>query len=398
MMTAYAVLSARSNRTRFSSERRFRRPVRLSVAAWSWVSATIRSSPMRAPARFASVARSWIAASSKAAPRLAGRVHDADGAAHDRHRDADRRTRARGSPAQLRARIERVAVVEALGLRAARGRAVVRRVDPAHRRFTRGRRHCHARQVRMAVVGEQQLDRRVGQGRCKGAFDDVDDLDLALGHLERVREPGLELLAPHLRGAPRGLAFGVVERRVELLLQAVHQRVRLVLLVGAGAVHHEDDRCQHHRHRGTGEQEAVRARCQLRADQRRRDREPGDQHHPEPRQEDLQALHALARGAVLVGPRRDALASDHHCPPRPVPDRSGPKRPHRADRPRVDPHGSSGAHRPLRGSLERLHAPRSCPGRPRYAASPTPPRSGGRRAGGAGSGPSPRRRPRAPGR
>ena len=57
---------------------------------------------------------------------------------------------------------------------------------------------------------------RLGQGRCEGALDDVDDLGLALGHLERVGEAGLELLAPDLRGAARGLAFGVVERGVQL--------------------------------------------------------------------------------------------------------------------------------------------------------------------------------------
>jgi hypothetical protein len=41
-------------------------------------------------------------------------------------------------------------------------------------------------EVRVAVVGEQELHRMVGQRDLEGVRDDVEDLGLALGHLERV--------------------------------------------------------------------------------------------------------------------------------------------------------------------------------------------------------------------
>ena len=54
----------------------------------------------------------------------------------------------------------------------------------------RGDRH----QVRVTVVGEQELDRRVRQRHRERVADDVEHLGLVLGHLECVQQLGLEVL------------------------------------------------------------------------------------------------------------------------------------------------------------------------------------------------------------
>ena len=62
-------------------------------------------------------------------------------------------------PRELRTGVERLAVGESLGLRAPRRGAVLGRVDRATGGLAVGDgRHDHAVEVRVAVVGEQELD------------------------------------------------------------------------------------------------------------------------------------------------------------------------------------------------------------------------------------------------
>jgi hypothetical protein len=188
-------------------------------------------------------------------------------------------------------------------------------VHAAHRRLAGRRRYRHARQVGVAVVGEQQLDRRVGECRHEGPFDDADHLGLAFGHLQRIGEAGLELLPADLHAPAFGFALGMHQRGGELLFEPVHERVRLGILTHAGARHHEDDRRDHHGHRAARDEEAVEAGAELRADERGGDRESRHERAPEQREQHEQALHAPARGAVFAVRRCDRLATVHFLPP-----------------------------------------------------------------------------------
>jgi hypothetical protein len=145
----------------------------------------------------------------------AGRVHDADGAAHDRHRHAHGGEVVATAIAQHRATVERVAVGEDLDLRTTRGDALIRRPDRTAARcaatsllWVDG---DHAIEVCVAVVGEQQLHRGVGNGELQTAADGVEGRVLVVGHLERASEHGLELTAVGV-GLHEPLLHGRLER------------------------------------------------------------------------------------------------------------------------------------------------------------------------------------------
>jgi hypothetical protein len=86
-------------------------------------------------------------------------MDDADSAAHDRYRHAQRRYRAVSPSAQFRAGVEIVAGREALYLGSARRRAAIGRIHPARGRQPGRRYGSHAQQMGVTVVGEEQLDR-----------------------------------------------------------------------------------------------------------------------------------------------------------------------------------------------------------------------------------------------
>ncbi len=192
--------------------------------------------------------------------RLTRGVDHAHRAAHDGHRHAERREAALGAVAQLRAGVEMVAVGEDLGLGAARRRAAVRRVDAATRRLSVGTDGRHAVKVRMAVVGQQQLGRGLGQHGREGPLNDLNDLGLAFGHVECVGQATLETLSLHLGIADLGLAVGVGHGLAQLHVQpfgighgTAQFRVEVAdLLVGAPLVALP----QGHQHEGQREHDA----------------------------------------------------------------------------------------------------------------------------------------------
>ncbi len=199
MATATGWRCAGTAATFCEKERRLKSPVSVSVEACSCVSAMTRSSPIRAPASLARVARSSAFSSCHRLLGFPGGVNDPDGATHDRHRDTQRREATLRPIAQLRAGIEVFTVGEDLRLRPACRWTAVRRVDATPGRFPLRPDRRHPQQVGVAVVGQKQLDRCFGQDGAEGSFDDVDDLWLALGHVERIGQAALELLALDLR-------------------------------------------------------------------------------------------------------------------------------------------------------------------------------------------------------
>ena len=148
---------------------------------------------------------------------LVGGVDDAHRPPHDGDRDAEGGNAPLRPVAQLGAGIEMVAVAEDLHLRPPGGGAAVRGVDAARRWFAVGPDARHAQEVGVAVVGQQELDRGVGHDGGERPLDHVDDLGLALRHVQRVGQAALEALALplHLPGDP--LAVGDLDRLTQLV-------------------------------------------------------------------------------------------------------------------------------------------------------------------------------------
>ena len=217
--------SRRTAATRCSNDRRFKRPVRLSVVAWSWVSAMTRSRPIRAPDSLASVSRSCTVFSENAGVLLAGHMDDADGTAHDRDGHAHRRHGPFGPAAQLRARVELLAVGEPLHLGPTRRRAMVRRVDATVRWCARGRGGRHAQEMCVAVVRQQQLSGRVRHNGGERPLNDLDHLWLPFGHVQGVGQAALEPLAPRLRFELTGQG-GDDAVALLLFLETAHDKCR----------------------------------------------------------------------------------------------------------------------------------------------------------------------------
>ena len=190
---------SRSARAWFSSMRRLSRPVSGSVDAWNSRSLSTRTIASRVPTR-------WLIASTRVTMSSSGtfstgpamcstptdRPAIATGHAHAE-------ARATGSVTQLRARVDLFAVGEHHRARAARRDALVRLGDRAAGRGAVGAGDEHALEVRVTVVGEQQLGRQVGHRAVQRALEHVEHVDLGLGHLERVAEPGRELAPLRLR-------------------------------------------------------------------------------------------------------------------------------------------------------------------------------------------------------
>jgi hypothetical protein len=91
-----------------------------------------------------------------------------------------------------------------------------------------------------AVVRQQQFDGRPGQCDRERAFDHVDDLGFAAGHVEGVRQPAFEFLPRGLILLPTGLLLllaGLLARDVDrfgqLPGQSADQAVGLGLLLAS---------------------------------------------------------------------------------------------------------------------------------------------------------------------
>ena len=89
----------------------------------------------------------------------------------------------------------------------------------------------------MAVVGQKELSRGVGQNCGEGALDHVDDFGLALGHVQRIGETTLEALALDLRLTHVTLTVGGINRRGQFRRERHDLLVRLALLT----VGHRDE-------------------------------------------------------------------------------------------------------------------------------------------------------------
>ena len=108
--------------------------------------------------------------------------------------------------------VEMVAVGEHLNLGPTRRRAAVRRVHAAARRLSVGTDGGHAVEVGVAVVRQEKFGRSFGQHGREGPLNDLNDLGLAFGHVQRVGQAALEALPLHLGVADVGLAIGVGHR------------------------------------------------------------------------------------------------------------------------------------------------------------------------------------------
>ena len=98
----------------------------------------------------------------------------------------------------------------------------------------------------VAVVRQQQFDRGVGQGRHEGPLDNLDDLGLAVGHIQRVGQTTLEFLAARLHLSLRGLLACLVDRRREVDRQLADLGIGIRLLLIVGPYQPNDDRSQKH--------------------------------------------------------------------------------------------------------------------------------------------------------
>ena len=170
-------------------------PVSVSVEACSCVSAMTRSNPIRAPASLANVVRSWTWESSTSTrglsvawitptvrPMIDTGTHSAESRPCGRLRSFGHASR------------WSLSAKTCTWARRARG-AAVRGVDAARRWLAVGPDTGHAQQVGVAVVGQEELDGRVRHDGGEGPLDHVDDLGLALGHVQRVGQAALETLA-----------------------------------------------------------------------------------------------------------------------------------------------------------------------------------------------------------
>ena len=134
--------------------------------------------------------------------------------------------------AELRTRIEVVAVTKALDLRAPCGRAAVGGVDVARGWFSCWRNAGHPQQMGVAVVGQEEFGRRFRNHRGQRSFDHVNDLGLAFCHVQSIRQTTFELLATcldlALRRFPVRSDDGVGKIAVQLPHLAIGDRLLLV--------------------------------------------------------------------------------------------------------------------------------------------------------------------------
>ena len=205
--------------TRSEKDRRLSSPVSVSVEACNCVSAMTRSRPIRAPANLASVARSSTRSSSTFAPgspvawitptvrpMMETGTQSAERRPSGRLRSFGQASRSSLSP-------------KTWIWRTTRRRAAVGRVHAAARRLPLGTDGRHAVEVGVAVVRQEQLGRSVGQHGREGPLNDLNDLGLAFGHVERVGQATLEALPLHLGVADVGLAVGVGHGLAQLAVQ-----------------------------------------------------------------------------------------------------------------------------------------------------------------------------------
>ena len=109
----------------------------------------------------------------------------------------------------------------------------------------------HAQQMGVAVVGQEELDRRVGHDGGERPLNHVDDLGLALGHVERIGQAALEALALPLLLPGDPFTVGDVDRLTQLGGQRTDLVVGLPLLAIADDDQHVNEgKEEGHQHAG----------------------------------------------------------------------------------------------------------------------------------------------------
>ncbi|MEX2269520.1 MAG: hypothetical protein WEA75_12650 [Acidimicrobiia bacterium] len=180
---------------------------------------------------------------------------------------------------QHRARVEVFAVVENLHLRAAGGDAVVGRGDRASRlagAFRKG--HDDAVEVRVAVVGEEELHGSARRDVVHRPLDDVERGGLVVRHLQRATETSLEI-APVGVSSHHALLRGVLRTGVHAL--------------GLGHAGDQEEQWDRERQRESRGDEGAEEAFERREDQLR---EAGTDQVGEPDHDE--AAHARATGGV----------------------------------------------------------------------------------------------------